>query len=322
MTKITQLTLAPGNNSGSRQAHSRDGESDAPLQTVGQDLRAARLRRGDAIAVVSRALCIRKDHLEAIEEDRPEHLPGRTYALGFVRSYAGYLGLNAPAYVERYKHENAGRSDGTPQVGFLAESEPLALPYARIMAAALIALVLIYGGYYLFHAAGTHPAPSVAPVPARLTAVSARNVRPLHARMPDPKKPTRLSAGGVTVAGAPGAIPTDSAVDPLLANLPAGQTFGIQNKDVRVVLRARVATHMLVQGPGGRVYLNRILHPGDAYRVPNLVGLLLTTPNGGAVAVELDGQYMGIAGRTGQMTEALSLDPQAIVDRSSAAKRG
>ena len=38
-------------------------------------------------------------------------LPGKTYAIGFVRSYAGYLGLDATATVERFKQEISGRHD-------------------------------------------------------------------------------------------------------------------------------------------------------------------------------------------------------------------
>jgi len=72
---------------------------------------------------------------------------------------------------------------------------------------------------------------------------------------------------------------------------------------------------VLVQSFQGRVYINRLLHPGDVYRVPNLVGLSLTTPDGAAVSLELDGQDMGAAGRAGHITEALSLDPRAIADR-------
>src|ERR1700677_5398506 len=118
MTKLTQMTLE---NDGSgeegglnrRRIHLREisGDSESPLQTVGQDLRAARLRRGDEIAQVSRALKIRKDHLDALEEDRLEDLPGKTYAIGFVRSYARYLGLDATECVERFKREISSRPD-------------------------------------------------------------------------------------------------------------------------------------------------------------------------------------------------------------------
>ena len=98
--------------------------------------------------------------------------------------------------------------------------------------------------------------------------------------------------------------------------------YGAQNHNARVLFHARTITHVLIEGPGGRVYINRVLHPGDIYRVPDLVGLSLTTPDGGAVLLELDGQDMGLAGRSGQMTEALSLDPQAIVDRGHGGNSG
>ena len=103
---------------GRRRIHLREisGDSEAPLETVGQDLRAARLRRGDDLATVSRSLKIRKDHLEAVEEDNFNGLPGKTYAIGFVRSYSGYLGLDSAKIVERYKLEISGRHDEHHQI--------------------------------------------------------------------------------------------------------------------------------------------------------------------------------------------------------------
>jgi cytoskeleton protein RodZ len=96
--------------------------------------------------------------------------------------------------------------------------------------------------------------------------------------------------------------------------LPPGQAFGEQYKNARVVLRVHSATRLLVQGPHGATFINRVLKPGDTFQVPNQVGVTLTTPNGGAVEIELDGASMGFAGKTQQITEALSLDPQSIVD--------
>jgi cytoskeleton protein RodZ len=113
MTKVTQMSFDENGGPGRRRIHLREisGDSEAPLETVGQDLRAARLRRGDDLATVSRSLKIRKDHLEAVEEDNFAGLPGKTYAIGFVRTYAGYLGLDVAKTVERYKQEISGRQD-------------------------------------------------------------------------------------------------------------------------------------------------------------------------------------------------------------------
>src|SRR5476649_140043 len=116
MTKLTQMSADNENTAGglkSRRIHFREisGDSESPLETVGQDLRAARLRRGDEIAQVSRALKIRKDHLDALENDRLEDLPGKTYAIGFVRSYARHLGLDSAQFVERFKQDISGRAE-------------------------------------------------------------------------------------------------------------------------------------------------------------------------------------------------------------------
>ena len=318
MTKVTRLTLDDSGNMKGRRIHLREisGDSDAPLETVGQDLRAARLRRGDDLATASKVLKIRKDHLEALEEDRLEALPGRTYAVGFVRSYADYLGLDAAQCVERYKAEIAGRSDTDhlPHVQVIDEDEHRRLPQGWKIVAGLVAILMLYGVYYLVSSASsmfaqpaTPPAPTaLAPKPIVARVVPKVTVPPSAA----PATPAPADQQPATATSAPAAAPT---TEPLL---PAGIVYGQENATARVVLRAHQSARILVQGPTGLVYFNRSLKPGDTFRVPNRVGVTLTTTNAGAVEVELDGQSMGFAGQGSAVAEALLLDPQSIVDRS------
>ena len=111
MAKVTRLSLDGGGGLDKRRLHLREisDEADAPLDTVGQDLRKARQRKGEDLAQISSALKIRKGYLDALEQSNFEGLPGRAYAIGFVRSYAEYLGLDADQCVERLKIEIAGR---------------------------------------------------------------------------------------------------------------------------------------------------------------------------------------------------------------------
>jgi cytoskeleton protein RodZ len=362
MTKVTHLTLDEHGELSKRRVHLREisGDADAPLETVGQDLRAARLRRGNELAAVARALRIRKDHLEAIEEDRFETLPGRTYAVGFVRSYSAYLGLDSEQCVERFKKEIAGRVDGAPQVGLAPETSESRLPRGWQVMAFVVIGVVAYGAYHLARSADRLSTQPVAPVPARIATPEASAHRspannrltaqanmvqkpartPNAAAMSAPvQQPGSGASLGETRSTAPGAVQV-SAKTPVVqselapvkdavsadnkvaqgAGLSSGQELGARN--ARVVLHVRGLTRILVEGADGKVFLNRILHPGDTYRVPNLVGLSLTTPDGGAVSLELDGKDVGAAGHSGEMTEALSLDPQAIVDRSGSRNPG
>ncbi len=77
------------------------------------------------------------------------------------------------------------------------------------------------------------------------------------------------------------------------------------------------STHILVKGPAGTIYINRILNPGDSYMVPNITGVTLSTKNAGAVEIDLDGSAMGVAGQSGQTALGVSLDPQAIADHGN-----
>ena len=162
MVKLTQMPLDDERNGdkdgqGRRRIHLREisGDSETPMETVGRDLRAARLRRGDEIAQVSRALKIRKDHLEALEEDRLEDLPGKTYAIGFVRSYARHLGLDTDQYVERFKQEISGRGDEhSREPAPIHTEEGRHLPHGWRIVAGIVILLLGYGVWHLMAPSG------------------------------------------------------------------------------------------------------------------------------------------------------------------------
>jgi cytoskeleton protein RodZ len=344
MTKATQLTLDEQGELGRKRIHLREisGDADTPLESVGQDLRAARLRRGDDLATVSRSLKIRKDHLEALEEDRFEALPGRTYAVGFVRSYADYLGLDPRQSVERFKSEIAGRTETQPTIGPPPDTNTVRLPQGWVVLGVVVLALIVYGAYHLARSADMLLRQPVEPVPERIAPPPSPPVAshaalqrgaPGGSALPGTATPSgtvdqNSAAGAITLSPATSGLSTQSSAAPPPAQLatpappsvtaqalPTGQAYGIKNHNARVVLRARAATRVLVQGKDGTVYLDRILQPGDSYNVPNRIGLTLSTPNSGAVAIELDGEMMGNAGQASQMAEAVSLDPQAVADR-------
>jgi cytoskeletal protein RodZ len=74
---------------------------------IGQSLREARLRAGLELFQVSADLKISIEYLQAIEEMDRASLPHQTYALGFVRCYADYLGFNAQQSVDLFKADRA-----------------------------------------------------------------------------------------------------------------------------------------------------------------------------------------------------------------------
>jgi len=71
-----------------------DGEARSAAPRIGDRLRQARERRGISIGEASAALKIRAPIIDAFEREDHSQLPPRVYALGQLRTYATYLGLD------------------------------------------------------------------------------------------------------------------------------------------------------------------------------------------------------------------------------------
>jgi hypothetical protein len=70
---------------------------------IGEVLRSTRSRLGLDIYTVERETKIRIKYLEALENEQWDALPGPTYVKGFLRTYGGYLGLDADALVDEFR---------------------------------------------------------------------------------------------------------------------------------------------------------------------------------------------------------------------------
>jgi cytoskeleton protein RodZ len=90
------------------------------LSNIGEELRSAREAQGRTIQEASAATRIRPSYLEAIEGERFDELGGNVYAKGFIRSYAGYLGVDPAPLLEVYR-------SGEPPEAPVFERAPRAL---------------------------------------------------------------------------------------------------------------------------------------------------------------------------------------------------
>lgn len=73
--------------------------------TLGERLRSIREEADFSLSEISKALKIRRDYLEKIEEGSFEGLPSEVYVKGFLRSYARYLKIDSQEVVNQYEKE-------------------------------------------------------------------------------------------------------------------------------------------------------------------------------------------------------------------------
>jgi cytoskeleton protein RodZ len=143
-------------------------EAKENASSVGSLLRASRLRIGDDLRFVAETLHIRYIYLEAIEAGHFDELPGTAYAIGFIRSYADYLGLDSEEVVRRYKAESASQSGDTKLV-FPVPIPESSIPGGAIVFVGVVVALLAYGGWYVSTAKDGFLAGLVSPVPERLS---------------------------------------------------------------------------------------------------------------------------------------------------------
>ena len=84
-----------------------------PHESIGSYLRRERELRKISLEEVSEQTRVKLDYLQAIESEHFEKLPGMTFARGYLKAYASYIGLNPEDVLLRFEGF-LGRLSGKP----------------------------------------------------------------------------------------------------------------------------------------------------------------------------------------------------------------
>lgn len=333
------------------QIYDQEGQRPRGYDGVGMSLAAARQRLGLSREEVADRLRIRSTFLEAIERGRFEQLPGRTYALGFLRAYGEFLGLDPDAVIEAYRREGIEGAQASPYQFRMPKAEHRT-PRIGLVLVMLAIAVLAYAGWRYAQEFGLGETLGIPAVPDRLAELvpPPKPAEPTHAAPADNAPATTAmtpspapEAAPATTTPSAGVSPTPPAAPPPAATtapattappaieptrpsapnpaptaetpppLPStGAVYGGENGDSRVVIRAKADSWVQVFGPGEEMLLSRILRTGDSYKVPNRPDLRLTTGNAGALEILIEGQALPPLGAQGQVRRNIPLDGEKL----------
>ncbi len=312
-----------------------------PLR-IGADLRGARQRHGISLDELATSLRIGQPFLLAMEEGRFEDLPGRAYAIGFLRAYANHLGLDGDAYVSRYRDEGGGPS-GPSELNFPEPLAPPSLPTGRIVLFALAIGAVLFGGWSVVQDRAAPTLEPVAAVPAELATAEAEPSATVPAEIvadapappietppstmpvpPEPAAPKPVTPP----AGSDVAVTTDAeaagvqVAEPVPA-VPVAETGYVPNvfgrgNEGRIEIRATHESWVQITEANGGAIFTRVLKPGDVYRVPGRAGLTLRTGNAGGLEVLVDGQPVPSLGALSQVKRSIVLDPERLLGGTAA----
>lgn len=120
------------------------------MRTVGHILKEERERKFYTLDEVEKATKIRKELLEALEEDQYSKLPPPTFIQGFIKNYGRFLGLNQEKLLAIFRREFSERSH-PPRI-LETFSNPVSegrfrLTPARVLGSVVLGLVVIFFAY-------------------------------------------------------------------------------------------------------------------------------------------------------------------------------
>ena len=285
--------------------------ADEPV-TVGAQLRVAREAQGLTLQQVAELTRVRRAYLAAIEDMRPDLLTSRPFAIGYAKSYAKVLGLDAETVAERFRHE-------LPDPEAQALRAPAGVTHERsgryslmVAGAAVLAGVVLLWNVAQRAVTFREPEPPAVPEapPAWLATGAPSAPVPIGAPTPAPAEQTtpapyvtpglaEFAAGeqispqvtGVTVVNT---NPTQPPAPPPAAATgvkPVAHGAGTPAQTVTLVARSGVA--VIVKDPRGQIIFARHLSHGDSWRSPPAPGYTVEVSKPEAVDVYAFGRFKG-----------------------------
>lgn len=231
---------------------------------IGRSLRTAREHQQLDLAAVERATHIRARFLDALEEERFDVLPGTAYAKGFLRTYADFLGLDGPRFVDEFNER------------FTPDEPPEATPPVRVegprrlVGTRLLLLPLAAGigvAAWQLSSGGGHPHERASFIPP------VTHIRATTAAAPAPSAETQKPARArITLVAARG---------PCWLSVRAGSESGrvLYERMLQTGERARFAATRLWIRIGAPWNIDATLD-GKAVALPNALGNVIVTQHG------------------------------------------
>jgi cytoskeleton protein RodZ len=259
------------------------------MGAFGERLRREREMRQITLDEISGSTKIARRHLEALEQEDFDALPGGIFNKGFVRAYARYVGIDEEQAVADYIA--ADQEQTQTEVKFPLEvHKSVALNPRRSrmpILLALLALVLILGGWSIWKR--RHPQQVVNPSNTGLAASNpaASTVQPAQTMPVTNPSPSTNAAEQKTDAAAAkdNSVPT-----------PDQAQKQTDAKPFTVVVKTNESSWISIKADGNPV-AERIFDPGEEQSMSATKEITIMIGNAGGVDVSFNGTSQGVLGQ-------------------------
>jgi cytoskeleton protein RodZ len=297
-----------------RAALAQPSARDQPMASFGENLRREREMRGISLEEISAATKVSVRFLECLEDNEFSSIPGGIFTRGFIRAYAGYLGLNEEQVMAEYlsvvqpEDYELGRLTSANRPPSRRGRQIRILPLG-------VAAGLLIGGYALFrHAHRTTYLPVTTPSAAPSSAESSTSHGASTSSPATPAVSTTNSSSAP--AAGPNASPAPTSADgsnkampsPANAARPAANPAAAVRAERPASAQDGLVLQVAATEPvwvsveaDGKTCLQRVVRPNDVTTLKAQDNFELTTGNAQALILTLNGETLKPLGRQGEV---------------------
>jgi len=272
------------------------------MGAFGDRLRREREMRGISLDEITESTKISRRHLEALEGEHFDQLPGGVFNKGFVRAYARFLGLDEDQAVADYSaasHEQPAPEDKFP-LEIHDQPDPDLNPRRSFLplAFAVAALVGVLVGYGFWVKSRPHaPDSAVTKQPASSTTT---NQPPANTSASEP-----VTLSGSSAPTVPASTPAAAERAPITPHMSAPQPSptsdagdtrpAVKEKAFFVAVKAKEDSWVSIVADGKSV-MQRVLAADKHKKIKAGKTLILRTGNAGGIEVSFNGRPLGALG--------------------------
>ena len=281
------------------------------MGSFGDRLRREREMRGITLDEIAESTKISRRHLEALEKEDFDSLPGGIFNRGFVRSYARYLGIDEDQAVADYsaaatepaEAENKFPLD-VPEPGPDLNPRRSTLPLILALVA-LVAVLAIFWARTRSRGAENQESAS-ANTPGATGSPSPVNVAPEQtpASTPEATAETPNSSAADSPTPSSSSNPAAATIQPSASQSP--------ERLFSVVVMAKEDSWVSVTADGRTVFEGRTLSAGERQSFRAGKKIVFTTGNAGGVDVIFNGKTLGTIGNESEK-RVLTFTPSGLV---------
>lgn len=280
-------------------------ELEIDIEDIGTILKSSRLKSKKSMEEISSELCIRKIYLTALEEGDYETLPPIPYGVGYVRTYARYLGLNPDRAVKLYKDASKVEEDKNEIENIVPEKNKSNSWHIVI---GILALALLYGGWEVYSQKESKTKPATDVAAETVVAEEPQNVVPQEETTPVMENDNAVEneSASVKTEDTPGTEDTSMLQQTTLPTENAGMTETVVQPEENTVIENEPDNKVVVEFSGeswvelkgrDKVYFQGVFHAGDRKEIDYVDNLFLSVGRPENVKVYVKGAEKNILNR-------------------------